>query len=60
MSHYTSQVGLTSAKFRSEPTISSTDDVDFWRNITLSDVDGVFAIDFETYQAYFAGTGVAV
>ena len=35
-------------------------DVDFWRNITLTDVDGVFAIDFETYQAYFAGTGVAV
>ncbi len=35
-------------------------DVDFWRSINLGDVDGVFAIDFATFQQYFAGTGVAL
>ncbi|GIG30177.1 C2 family cysteine protease [Cellulomonas marina] len=35
-------------------------DEGFWRSIDLDVVDGVFAIDFPTYQQYFAGTGVAV
>lgn len=35
-------------------------DKDFWRTIDLDVPDGVFAIDFSTYQRYFAGTGVAV
>lgn len=35
-------------------------DAGFWRSIDLDVVDGVFAIDFPTYQQYFAGTGVAL
>ena len=35
-------------------------DASFWRSIDLNADDGVFAIDFDTYQKYFAGTGVAV
>ncbi len=35
-------------------------DAGFWRSIDLDVVDGVFAIDFATYQQYFAGTGVAL
>lgn len=35
-------------------------DIDFWRTINLGDVDGVFAIDFDSFRQYFAGTGVAV
>jgi hypothetical protein len=35
-------------------------DASFWRSIDLDADDGVFAVDFPTYQKYFAGTGVAV
>ena len=35
-------------------------DKDFWRFIDLDVDDGVFAMDFASYQKYFAGTGVAV
>jgi hypothetical protein len=35
-------------------------DAGFWRSIDLDVSDGVFAIDFSTYQQYFAGTGVAL
>jgi hypothetical protein len=40
--------------------VISMRDEGFWRSIDLGDVDGVFAIDFSTYQRYFAGTGVAI
>jgi len=35
-------------------------DEDFWRYLDLDVDDGVFAMDFASYQKYFAGTGVAV
>jgi hypothetical protein len=35
-------------------------DAGFWRSIDLDAGDGVFAIDFNTYHDYFAGTGVAI
>jgi hypothetical protein len=34
-------------------------DLDFWQTTGPGDVDGVFAIDAETYRNRFAGTGVA-
>jgi hypothetical protein len=40
--------------------VISMRDAGFWRAIDLDVVDGVFAVDFSTYQRYFAGTGVAV
>jgi hypothetical protein len=35
-------------------------DEGFGRSIDLGDIDGVFAIDFSTYQQYLEGTDVAL
>jgi hypothetical protein len=40
-------------------TTISMRDVSFWRSIDLDASDGVFAIDFSTFQKCFAGIGVA-
>jgi len=40
--------------------VISMRDQGFWRSINLDDVDGVFAIDFPTFQKYYATTGIAV
>ena len=40
-------------------TTISMRDVSFWRSIDLDATDGVFAIDFPTFQQCFAGIGVA-
>lgn len=40
-------------------TTISMRDVSFWRSIDLDASDGVFAIDFATFQKCFAGIGVA-